>query len=279
MNSLPRVSAVSFLNTSPLVWGLLRGPQQGLLDLRFVVPSKCADDLREDRADIGLVPIIELSRQPDLLVIPGCAIACQGPVRSILLLSKAPLAEIKTLAVDTSSRTSVVLTQLVLRSKGGTGIKIMPLAPDLDNMLAVADAALIIGDPALRLDPEMTTWRDKPVHVYDIGAEWTEMTGLPMVFAVWAAKATIDPAVSEIFHQSKIYGLSHTEEIVEQESAARDFAPHLVRRYITESISYDLGSRERQAIDRYLQLAAEAGLAPTGSEARYLESAAVAGQE
>jgi len=279
MPVLPRVSAVSFLNTSPLVWGLLHGPQKGRMDLRFVWPSECADDLREGRADIGLVPIVELARQSDLTVIPGSAIVCQGPVRSILLVSKCPLAEIRTLAADISSRTSVVLTQLVLRSQGVESPVVTPHRPELDEMLQLADAALIIGDPALRLDPEMAARQGQPVFVYDVGEQWVEMTGLPMVFAVWAAKGRVDPSAAGVFEESKRYGLSHTEQIVRQESTARAFDPDLVREYITRHISYDLGVREREAVDRYLQLAQEAGLAPQGHAARYLESSAVAGQE
>jgi predicted solute-binding protein len=249
------------------------------MDLRFVVPSECADDLREGRADIGLVPIVELARQPDLSVIPGSAIVCRGPVRSILLVSKCPLPEIRTLAADTSSRTSVVLTQLVLRSQGVESPLVTPHQPDLDAMLRIADAALIIGDPALRIDPEMSVWHGQPVFVHDVGHEWVEMTGLPMVFAVWAAKERVDPSAAGVFEESKRYGLSHVGEIVRMESEARAFDPDLVRDYITGHISYDLGLRERAAVDRFLQLAQEAGLAPEGAAARYLESSAVAGQE
>ena len=277
MSALPRVSAVSFLNTSPLVWGLLHGPQQGQLDLRFVVPSECADDLEENRADIGLVPVIELARQPNLAVIPGSAIVCQGSVRSILLVSKRPIGDITTLAADVSSRTSVVLSQLVLRSKGNGEVVVTPHTPHLDDMLEAADAALIIGDPALRIDLNMMTWRGQPVHVYDVGNEWVQMTDLPMVFAVWAARESVEPEIADIFTQSKAYGLSRIEEIVEHESAVRNFGAAMVRQYITKHISYDLDSREREGIDHYLRLAADAGFAPRGSQARYLETSAAAG--
>ncbi len=249
------------------------------MDLRFVVPSECADDLRAGRADIGLVPVIELARQPDLSVIPGSAIVCQGPVRSILLVSKCPLTEIRILAADTSSRTSVVLTQLILRSKGVEAPVVTPHQPDLDAMLRIADAALIIGDPALRLDPEMVAWQGQPVFVYDVGRQWVELTGLPMVFAVWAAKEHVDPSAAGVFEESKRYGIAHTDEIVRMESAARDFDPDMVRKYITGHISYDLGAQERTAVDRYLQLARQTGHAPKGSAARYLESSAIVGQE
>jgi predicted solute-binding protein len=220
-----------------------------------------------------------LARQPDLSVVPGSAIVCQGPVRSILLFSKCPLTEIRSLAADTSSRTSIVLTQLVLRSHGVESPVVTSHRPDLDAMLQIADAALIIGDPALRLDPDMAAWQGQPVFVYDVGRQWVEMTGLPMVFAVWAAKERVDPSAAAVFEESKRYGLTHIDEIVEQESQSRDFDPGLVREYVTNRISYDLGPRERTAIERYLELAQQAGLAPEGAAARYLESSAVAGQE
>ena len=113
MKQKRRVSAVGFLNTSPLVWGLLHGPQQGAFDVHFSLPSECADELRAGKADIGLVPVIALARQPDLMVVPGCSIACRGPVRSILFFSRKPIETIESFAADTSSRTSVTLTQVL----------------------------------------------------------------------------------------------------------------------------------------------------------------------
>ena len=133
-------------------------------------------------ADIGILPCFELTRQ-ELEIVPGTGIACHGPVRSILLVSQRPAAEIRTLAVDTSSRTSVQLARVILERRYGAEYTAIPHAPDLDAMLRVADAALIIGDPALRLDPQTL-----PYEVHDLGGEWVEMTGLPMVFAVWAAR-------------------------------------------------------------------------------------------
>jgi predicted solute-binding protein len=147
-----RVCAVSFLNTSPLVWGMLHGPQRGLFELDFRIPSGCADQLASGAADIGIVPSFELTRQ-NLEVIPGAGIACHGAVRSILLISKRPAPQIRTLAVDTSSRTSVQLARVILERRYGADFVSIPHAPDLETMLRTADAALIIGDPALRLEP------------------------------------------------------------------------------------------------------------------------------
>jgi chorismate dehydratase len=245
-----RVSAVSYLNTSPLVWGMLHGPQKGAFDLDFQVPSGVAEALASGAADIGIVPAIELNRQ-DLELIPGAGIACRGPVRSILLISTRPAAEIRTLAADSSSRTSVELARVILARKFGANPVLTPHAPDVDAMLRDADAALIIGDPALRIDPSRL-----PYHVYDLGAEWVQMAGLPMVFAVWAARRGVaNPEVAETFRASCRFGRERLEEIVRTESARREFAPELVREYLTRHIVHELGERDYEGMERFLAYA------------------------
>src|ERR1035441_1066287 len=192
----------------------LEDSQKGIFELDFRVPSGCAEQLASGAADIGIVPSFELTRQ-DLEVIPGVGIACHGAARSILLVSSRPAARIRTLAVDSSSRTSVQLARIILERRYGAEPVMTAHAPDLEAMLRVADAALIIGDPALRIEPECL-----PYHVYDLGAEWVEMTGLPMVFAVWAGRrASVTPLVAEAFRESCRYGLGrirseeHTSEL------------------------------------------------------------------
>jgi len=166
----PRVSVVSYLNTVPLVWGMLHGEQRDLFDLELAVPAECADRLADGRADIGIVPAVELNRQ-QLEVVPGTGIACHGPVRSILLISKTPFGEIRTLATDSSSRTSVALSRILLARKYGAEPQLHSERPHLGSMLEYSDACLIIGDAALLLDPA-----DLPFHVLDLGSEWTRMT-------------------------------------------------------------------------------------------------------
>jgi chorismate dehydratase len=228
---------------------MLHGPQRGLFDLDFRVPAECAEQVASGAADIGIIPSFELTRQ-DLEVIPGAGIACHGPVRSILLISSRPAAEIRTLAADSSSRTSVELARVILERRYGAEPRQIPHAPDLDAMLGIADAALIIGDPALRID------LDVPYYVYDLGAEWVEMTGLPMVFAVWAGrKGVIAPEVAEAFRGSCRYGRERIEEIVAAEAAAREFPIELVRRYLTHHIVHDLGPREYQGMELFLRYA------------------------
>jgi len=240
---------------------MLHGPQRGAFDLRFSLPSECGDALRDGTADIGLAPVIELARQPDLVAAPGCAIACRGPVRSILLVSKKPMEAIESFAADEGSRSSVAMTQVLLERKHGVFPRVLTRKPDLDRMLEEADAALVIGDPALRIDPEMTSWRGRPVHVYDMGGEWVETTGLPMVFAVWAAKPdAADPEIDAALQASAAYGRERLDEIVAAESEARGLDPELVREYLTERIVYDLGERERRGRRAYMEAARDLGL-------------------
>ena len=229
---------------------MTHGPQMGLFDLEFCIPAVCADRLASGAADIGIVPSFELTRQ-NLEIIPGTGIACHGPVRSILLISKCPAAQIRTLAADSSSRTSVQLARVILERKYGAAVETSPHAPELDAMLAVADAALVIGDPALRIDPERL-----PYHCYDLGAEWTEMTGLPMVFAVWAGRRElISPSLEQAFLDSWHYGRGHLEEIVAAESSARAFPASLVSDYLAHHIVHELGPREYHGMTLFLEYA------------------------
>lgn len=201
-------------------------------------------------ADIGIVPSFELTRQ-NLEIIPGAGIACHGAVRSILLISKCPAAEVRTLAADSNSRTSVQLARVVLARKYGAAVDSTPHPPDLDAMLRIADAALVIGDAALRIDPARL-----PFHVYDLGAEWVEMTGLPMVFAVWAGRPGVATAeTGEAFRGSWHYGRDHMDEIVAAESASRGFPPELVRTYLTRHIVHQLGPREYEGMNLFLEYA------------------------
>ena len=244
---------------------MLHGAERGMFEIDFRIPAGCADQLATGAADIGIVPSFELTRQ-DLEIIPGVGIACHGAVRSILLISKGPAAEIRTLAVDASSRTSVQLARVVLARRYGAQPVQTALAPDLGTMLAAADAALIIGDPALRIDPANPNppgldTAGKALHVYDLGAEWLELTGLPMVFAVWAGrKGIVTGEIAEAFRSSCRYGLEHMEEIVAAESRARGFSPEVVREYLTRYIVHELGPTEYRGMEIFLEYARPEGV-------------------
>ncbi|HXN48251.1 MAG TPA: menaquinone biosynthesis protein [Bryobacteraceae bacterium] len=252
MTSQPRVCAVSYLNTVPLVWGMLHGPQRELFDLSFCLPSECAARLESGAADIGIVPSIEAARQ-GLAIIPGAGIACHGPVRSILLVTKVPPARIRTLALDASSRSSAMLARVILSRRYGVEPQAVSMPPDLPSMLEAADAALVIGDPALRLEPVRLG-----LAALDLGGEWCEMTGLPMVFAVWAARPeALTSGLAEAFLGSCRFGREHIEDIVRLEAAPRHLTEALARDYFARHIVLELGERDYEGMRLFVQYARE----------------------
>jgi predicted solute-binding protein len=244
-----RVSAVSYLNTWPLVWGFLHGPESlrggGRYDFRFDLPAQCADALGTGEVDMGLVPCAELDRL-GMDFLPDLGIACEGPVRSILLISKVPPGKIRTLAADSSSRTSVALTRILLAEKYGCRPVITRQAPALEEMMSGSDAALIIGDPALRIEPAELPWE-----TLDLGAEWVAWTGLPMVFAVWAGRREVlTDEVARAFRASWEWGRGHVDEIA-RAAAERGFAEDVAREYVTRHIVYELGDKHRAGLELF----------------------------
>lgn len=243
------VSAVSYLNTWPLVWGFLHGPQKGLFNFRFDLPVHCAEALRDCQADVGLLPCAELDRI-GLDFLPELGIACDGPVRSILLISRCPATEIRTLAVDSSSRTSVALAQIILAERYGCHPVLTPQSPVLKDMLAEHDAALIIGDPALRLDPETL-----PYLTLDLGAEWVAWSGLPMVFAAWAGRPEfLTASAAAAFRASHEWAMAHVDEMVDHASAERGFPKELARAYFTRHIVYRLSAKHLEGLALFRKL-------------------------
>ncbi len=258
----PRVCAVSYLNTVPLVWGLEHGAQSDTFDLNYALPSECADQLATGDADIGIVPVIEIARQK-LDYFRSAGIACRGAVRSILLVSKVPIREIKTLATDTGSRTSVMLSRIILAEKYGVTPKLISRRAELAPMLGEADAALVIGDPALHLDPATL-----PFETLDLGSEWTQLTALPMIFALWSGKKDVmHPQYEQAFLDSCRAGLAHIDEIVTQQSPIRGITGQLARAYLTSHIVFDLSDRDHEGLNLYLKHAAALDRATAGVSA------------
>jgi len=247
-----RVCAVGYLNSAPLVWGMLHGAEQGLFDLEFALPSECAERLAAGSTDAGLVPSIELARQ-ELEIIPGAGVAARGAVRSILLVSKVEPGAIRTLAADTSSRTSVALAQMVLTRRYAARPELIVQPPDLDAMLERADAAVLIGDPALRLN-----LRPLPYRVMDLGQEWNEWTGLPMVFAVWGCRdKALARELAPPLLSSCRFGLAHLEDIVRQEAPPRGLPLSLARDYLTRRIVHLHGEQEYEGLRLFLEYAGQ----------------------
>lgn len=265
-----RVSAISFVNTAPLVHGLLQGGCSRDLELRFDVPSRCAADLREGHADIALIPVAEYADFDDVVLLPDVCIAARGPVRSIFLISNKPLNQIRTVAVDASSRTSVLLLKLLFRAAWGGDRELVRMPPDADAMLAQCDAALIIGDPALKLD------RSRYSLVLDLAEEWHRLTALPMVFAVWAVKLGALPevrtgvALDEVFRSSRDAGLANVRAISEDWSPRLGLSAAAIESYLTQSVSYMLDSEAIRGLERFYTMAVEHGLLAVAPPLRFL---------
>jgi predicted solute-binding protein len=218
--------------------------------MSYALPSVCADQVAAGSADIGILPVIETARQ-GLDYFRGTGIACHGPVRTILLVSKLPMGKIETLATDSGSRTSVMLSQVILSEQYNVRPRVFSRPADLASMLEVADAALIIGDAAFAIDPATV-----PFECLDLGAEWVRMTGLPMVFAVWSArKEWMQPRLERAFADSCRFGLEHMDDIVRAEAPGRGLSEAVVQRYLTEHLVLELGDRDYQGMNLYLKMA------------------------
>jgi predicted solute-binding protein len=242
---------VSYLNSVPLVWGALNGPQRGAFDLSFAIPSICADRVAHGEADVGLVPVYEVGRL-GLDYIPSLGVACHGPVRSILLIARVPFQQIRTLAVDVGSRTSVQLARIVLKRRYDVDPLLVPMRPDVTGMLETADAALVIGDAALSLDPSELGYA-----CLDLGEEWVDLSELPMVFAVWAGHpGSLTREVEEDLVGSCLYGLGDLDRIIEEEGIRRGFPEYLVQQYLTRHIVFRLGPEDIAGLEEYLRQAA-----------------------
>lgn len=229
---------------------MLHGPQREQLDLSFAIPSACAREIEEGKVQIGLAPVAEVARQ-GLEVVPGVGITCVGAVRSILLLSQLPWKQVRTLAADLGSRTSVELARVILRERYAVQPRIVLHEPVLDKMLSIADAALIIGDSALRIRPE-----ELPLEWLDLGAEWLVLTGLPMVFAAWAGKPGIPvESLRSITNGSYLFGKARIDQIVEQEYRTRQISRQLADRYLREHIRFELGPNEQRGLQAFFELA------------------------
>jgi predicted solute-binding protein len=205
-----------------------------------------ADQLESGAADIGIVPCGELDRL-GLDLLPDTGIACTGAVRSILLISRVAPESVRTLAADTSSRTSVLLARIILAEQFDARPILIPHVPRLESMLQIADAALIIGDPALALDPVRL-----PYHVLDLGQQWLELTGLPMVFAVWAGRRRLlTEEVRRMFLSSCHSGLAHIDQIAAAAPQTHGIAADLAHRYLTRHIQFLLGPDHLRGLDVY----------------------------
>ena len=268
-----RISAISYLNTAPLMWDFQHGAAGADFEISYTIPSQCAAALRAGTADIGIIPAAAYAAIPDLMILPGVAIASRQPVRSILLASKVPMQQIRSVAVDTSSMTSVALTKVLFERWWGGGRKFFPMAPDIESMLEKYDAGLVIGDPALQIDRSR-------YETYDLAEEWIRLTGKPFVFAFWAvrrsalAEASPGLDLATIFQQSRDGGL-RPENLA---AIAEEWAPRLrlsaesVKSYLTENIYYALDETCLEGLQLFYRYAHECGALPSAPALCFLNA-------
>jgi chorismate dehydratase len=257
-----RLGAVSYLNTKPLVYGLDAYPDQ--FTVRFDVPAKCAALLHEGKVDLGLIPAIEYLRG-DYVIVPDVAIASDGEIASVAVFSRVPMDRVKTLALDISSRTSVALTRVLCAKRWGIAPSFTPADPDLETMLGRADAALMIGDPALRIDPG----KHRATKI-DLGSEWRALTGLPFVYAMWTGRpGAVSPGQCRALQAARDRGAAHVADIAREVAEGNPAREAQALHYLRDNLKYGLGEREAQGLRRFHELAAEIGLVPSLQPLRF----------
>jgi predicted solute-binding protein len=243
-----------YFNARPLVWEFIERPSPDL-SLTEDVPTRLAAQVHSGELDAGLISSVEAYRDGSLEALTGIGVTARGPVWSIKLFHSKPLDAVRSVALDTSSYTSAALTRILLGERYGNHPEFLHMPPDLDSMLARCDAALLIGDPALRA-------RHPDVPYADLGEEWFRWTGLPFVYAVWAARPGVfEEELSERLHAALEYGMTRLDAIVAAESGKRNLDPEVSRRYLGGIIRYRIGEDEQRGLERFLSEAAKYGLA------------------
>lgn len=252
-----RIVGVRYLNSRPLLAGLEEG-MAAPFEVQFATaePAACAQALSSGVADAALVPVAALPLLPAARVVPGLGVGCRGAVTSVLLLTKVPPERIRRLAAHTASLTSVALARLLLAERWGARPLVVPARPPLAEMLAEADAAVLIGDPAL------ATVGASGLLEIDLGRAWQEWTGLPFVFAVWAAASATSPAVDALLDASLRHAEGDWERLVAHWAALHRLPVPQVRRYLTDILHFRLDGEDARAIQEFLRRAAVAGVMP-----------------
>jgi len=285
---LVRIAAIRFLNPAPLMWDFEHPPLAATLartyQLDYTDPARCAANVLSGRADLGLIPIAALT--PDLAIVPGCTIASLDRVRSIQLIIKRPhtLQTLRSIAVDTASMSSVAYAQILFRKFLHTQPNFVPAPADPIAMLQQADAALLIGDPAL-LALEARTRIEAHPNIgpclwLDLAREWRTRTGLPWVAAVWAVRPqSLAPAaltgitsaqLIEDLQQSRDHGLAHIDQLIDEWTPRIAIPPTTIRHYLTRNIHYTLSPDCIAAIELFRRYAAEANILPPLPILRFL---------
>jgi predicted solute-binding protein len=246
-----RLGAVEYLNARPLVYSL---DGSSGFDVQFDVPSICFERLANQEIDLGLIPSITYTALDGLRIVPEVAIVSAGPVASVAIFTRQPIERVRSLALDTSSRTSVALTRILCARVFNVSPSFVSRQPNLATMLGDCDAALLIGDPALFVDYEAAG-----ATKIDLGEIWTQWTSLPFVWAFWAGPANADivsPSVVERLRRARDAGVAASDEIAEAYCAGAPARQDVARRYLRENIRYELDRAALEGLRRFYREAA-----------------------
>jgi chorismate dehydratase len=266
-----KISIVKYLNAVPLAWGILEGPQKEEFDPVLSTPAECADQLAQGRVDIGLIPSIEFQRIKGCRIVPGPAVAATHRVRSVILVSVVPLWKVKTVACDSGSRTSVALTKIIFNEFYHTHPDFRPAEPDVANMLAQSDAALLIGDNALKFmevheRPNIENQKSlvrlgaEPLQVFDLAERWRFLTGLPFVFAFWAVREGFkDRPVVDDLKRSRDFGVANIPTIAEKYSQALQIKKEFLQEYLEKNVHYYMDQTCLEALQLFYEKASHVG--------------------
>lgn len=254
----PRIGAVRYLNSKPLVEGLPDLVPEAELLLDF--PSRLADELAAGRLDVALIPSVEAFSDPDYEIASDACVAARGPVMSVKLYFRTPPGEVRTLALDEGSRTSAALSRIMLAERYGAEPRLVPFPIGAEMESTAAEAVLMIGDRAMHAPAE-------PFHtVWDLGEEWRQWTGLPFVFAMWVTREGVELGdVETALASARDLGVERIGEISAREAPALNLTPEVARKYLTHNLHFHLGSAERQGLKLFHRLASGLGLAPAES--------------
>jgi chorismate dehydratase len=264
---LPRIAASSYLNTAPLIWSFIDGPKQDAVELfTHQAPARCAEMLSGGEVDAALVPVIEYQRIPDIVIVPDVCVGSRSAVRSVVIASKQNnLKKIKRVALDDSSRTSVALVKIIFREFLGFEPEWQTSPPDLRSMLEHNDAALIIGDPAMKIP------RDR-FRVFDLGTLWHDHTGFGFAFAMWMTRADNAEAVRTVdFAAAREEGLAHLDEIAASQGD-QSLSPDEIKDYLTRNIAFQMDDGMKKGLELYFDLARKHKLIEAVKPVEFIES-------
>jgi len=266
-----KISIVKYLNAVPLAWGIIEGPQKQAFDPVFSTPAECADQLAQGAVDIGLIPSIEFQRIKGSRIVPGPVVASTHRVRSVILISVVPLWKVKTVAFDKGSRTSVTLSRIIFSEFYHIHPDFKPAEPDLARMLAENDAALLIGDHALKFmedneRPDAARQKPllrlgaEPLQVFDLVERWRFLTGLPFVFAFWAVRQGFDgSSILDLLKQSRDFGVRNIPAIAEKYSGELQIKKEFLQEYLERNVHYYMDRACAEALELFYEKASQVG--------------------